>query len=54
VILCHTSERGFITSGIAVLAFDAAMELRPLVEVATQLSRAMVENGDLPPLLAVG
>jgi hypothetical protein len=51
VLLGHLTERGFVTSGLAVLAFDGAGAPRPIDEIARQLSRAMVAGGDLPPLL---
>ena len=51
VLLAHHSEQGFVASGLAVLIFEDTRPPRSLGEIATQLSRAMVANGDLPALL---
>jgi len=51
VLLAHQTDQGFVTSGLAVLIFEDTRPPRSLGEIATQLSRAMVANGDLPALL---
>jgi hypothetical protein len=48
VLLSHSGPKGFVISGLVVLAFDCDQTLRPAAEAASHISRLMVDNGDLP------
>jgi len=55
LLLNHQGGEGFVISGLAVLAFECAYPPRPASETAIQVSRAIVDSGDLAPhVVAIG
>jgi hypothetical protein len=51
LLLNHASKDGFVASGVVVLAFESASQMRVAGEALSFLSRTMVQAGDLSPVL---